>query len=132
MSYSTLDSVYRRNRDVRNTGRLFSLACALTNFRRTAGIPLLANGKISVDLSVENTWHFRTVDSVDRVYTTHFPVRRAGSRQTVHAISTIQRGVLQMPYTMTFASKRNGVEAKTSGIWHGVSTWNLHHEIDIV
>lgn len=47
----------------------------------------------------------------------------------VRAVSTVNKGVLEVPYTMYLSSKSTGATTESKGIWHGVSTWDLRHTI---
>ncbi|KAK0469228.1 uncharacterized protein EV420DRAFT_15892 [Desarmillaria tabescens] len=97
----------------------------------SVGIPLVAEGKISVSTTLNNEWRFGIQNTFSKTYTAHFPVK-AGPQQTVHAVSTVQQGTLDVPYTMHLASKSAGVKVEMEGVWRGVSTWELHHDISVV
>lgn len=47
----------------------------------------------------------------------------------VRAVSTVNKGVLEVPYTMYLSSKSTGATTESKGIWRGVSTWDLRHTI---
>ncbi|KAK0451214.1 hemolytic lectin LSLb [Desarmillaria tabescens] len=95
----------------------------------SAGIPFVSEGKISIGASQSNEWKFGTQNTFTRTYAAHFPGVKAGPHQTVHAVSAVQQGTLEVPYTIHLASKSAGVEVVTKGLWHGVSSWGLHHDI---
>ena len=96
-----------------------------------AGIPFVADGKVKVDVTNTHQFTWGKQESISHTYTANFPVK-AGPHQTVHAVSTVKCGKISVPYTITFLCKETGAETQTKGTWHGVSTWNLHHEIDMV
>ncbi|KZS99944.1 hemolytic lectin LSLb [Laetiporus sulphureus 93-53] len=61
--------------------------------------------------------------------------------ETVRAIATIQKGEIEVPYTMYLSSEKTGVKLESKGLWRGVWTWNLrlfiepaysHHELDMI
>ncbi|KAK0196670.1 hypothetical protein F5146DRAFT_946624 [Armillaria mellea] len=97
----------------------------------SAGIPFIADEKFGISTAINNEWRFGVENSFSKTYTAHFPVK-AGPNQTVHAVSTAQRGTLDVPYTMHLVSKSRGVEVEMQGIWRGVFTWELHHDISVV
>ncbi|KAK0431821.1 hemolytic lectin LSLb [Armillaria borealis] len=72
----------------------------------SAGVPLVAEGKISVSCISEQRM---------------FPVK-AGAHKTVRGVSSVQQGTLEVPYTIHLVSKSGGVWVETKGIWRGVST----------
>ncbi|KAK0231736.1 hemolytic lectin LSLb [Armillaria nabsnona] len=96
----------------------------------SAGVPLVAEGKISVSASQSNAWSFGTEKSFSKTYTAQFPVK-AGPHKTVRGVSSVQQGTLEVPYTIHLVSKSGGVWVETKGIWRGVSTWELHHAISV-
>ncbi|SJK98752.1 uncharacterized protein ARMOST_02021 [Armillaria ostoyae] len=95
----------------------------------SAGIPFVSEGKISIEASQSNEWKFGTQNTFSKTYTAHFSGLKAGPHQTVHAVSSVKLGTLEVPYTIYLASKSAGVEVVTSGLWRGVSSWELHHDI---
>ena len=103
----------------------------LTYALSLAGIPFVAEGKVKVDVTNSHQFTWGTEESISHTYTANFPVK-AGPHQTVHAVSTVKRGEISVPYTITLACKETGAETQTKGTWRGVSTWNLHHEINVV
>ncbi|KAK0452578.1 hemolytic lectin LSLb [Armillaria borealis] len=95
----------------------------------SAGIPFVSEGKISIEASQSNEWKFGTQNTFSKTYTAHFPGLKAGPHQTAHAVSSVKLGTLEVPYTIYLASKSAGVEVVMSGLWRGVSSWELHHDI---
>ncbi|KAK0472997.1 hypothetical protein IW261DRAFT_1423968 [Armillaria novae-zelandiae] len=65
-----------------------------------------------------------------KTYTANFPVK-AGLGKTVCGVLFVQKGTLEVPYTIQLASKSTGVWVETKGIWRGVSSWELHHLISV-
>ena len=56
--------------------------------------------------------------------TTTFEV---GPEKVVHLVSMVNRGVIEVPFTITLRSKSTSVKTKTRGIWRGLTTWDLRH-----
>ena len=45
-------------------------------------------------------------------------------RETRRGVVIVNRGMVDVPYTMFLSSKRDpSVKVQTTGVWHGVSTW---------
>ncbi|KAI0315459.1 hemolytic lectin [Amylostereum chailletii] len=95
------------------------------------GVPFIAEGELRIDTSVTNEWKFGEANSFTKTYTASFPVK-AGPHETVRAVSTVNRGELEVPYTIHLRSKSTGFKVETKGKWHGVSTWDLRHTIEKV
>ncbi|KAK0459932.1 hemolytic lectin LSLb [Armillaria novae-zelandiae] len=95
----------------------------------SARIPFVSNGKINIEASHSNEWKFGTQNTFSKTYTAQFPGLKAGPKQTVRAVSSVKLGTLEVPYTTYLVSKSEGVEMVTSGLWRGVSSWELHHDI---
>ncbi|KAK0220420.1 hemolytic lectin LSLb [Armillaria fumosa] len=97
----------------------------------SAGIPFVSNGKINIEASQNNEWKFGIQNTFSKTYTAQFPGLKAGSHETVRAMSSVKLGMLEVPYTMYLVLKGNseGAEMVTSGLWRGVSSWELHHDI---
>jgi hypothetical protein len=89
---------------------------------------VIAEEEFRVDVSVSQTWTYGKEDSFSVAYTATFPVK-VGPHATVHAVSTVNVGTLEVPYTLHLSSKRTGTKAQTQGIWRGVSSWDLRHTI---
>lgn len=53
----------------------------------------------------------------------------AGAGETVRAVTSIRKGELEVPFTIRVSSKSHGVKTEAKGLWHGISTWDLHHTI---
>ncbi|KAK0491950.1 hypothetical protein EDD18DRAFT_1321316 [Armillaria luteobubalina] len=96
----------------------------------SAGIPLVTESKISVSVSHKNEFIFGTENTFSKMYTANFPVK-AGPKKTVRGVSSVQEGTLEVPYTIHLASKSTGVWVETKGVWRGVSSWDLHHDIRV-
>ncbi|KAK0216771.1 hypothetical protein EDD85DRAFT_916676 [Armillaria nabsnona] len=98
----------------------------------SAGIPVFDGVKITISASQSNNWKFGSQDTFSQTYAVHFPVK-AGPHQTINGVSTVQEGTLVVPFTMHLVSKSAGIEVEpVKGLWRGVSTWNLHHNIKVV
>ncbi|OBZ73067.1 hypothetical protein A0H81_07245 [Grifola frondosa] len=96
-----------------------------------AGIPFFAEAELRIDTSFTNDWRFGQSNEFSKSYTASFPVR-AGPHMTVRAVSTVNKGELEVPYTIFLSSKSSGVKVETKGRWRGVSTWDLRHTISTV
>ncbi|KAK7033618.1 hypothetical protein VNI00_012617 [Paramarasmius palmivorus] len=95
----------------------------------SAGIPGVGEIGLTLDRSFSNEWTWGKEDSVAKSYTATFPVK-AGPKQTVRAVSTVNKCDLDVPYTIYMSSKSTGTKVETKGIWRGVTTWNLRHKIE--
>ncbi|KAK0491885.1 hemolytic lectin LSLc [Armillaria luteobubalina] len=125
MSFSFSESVTQTSKFEYSTGFTITVGMEFS-----VGIPLVAEGKISTSVSQSNVWTFGTEDSFSKTYTANFPVR-AGPHTTVRGVSSVQQGTLEVPYTLHLVSKSAGVSVETKGIWRGVSSWALKHEIRV-
>lgn len=92
------------------------------------GVPFVAEAEFSIDTSLSNQWTWGEQNSFTKSYTMTFPVK-AGPHETVRAVSTVNKGDIEVPFTIHFVSKSTGVKTETKGIWRGVSTWDLRHTI---
>lgn len=93
-----------------------------------AGIPMVADAEFNIDTSLKNEWSWGTQTSFTRTYRVSFPIK-AGPNQTIHAKSTVSIGTLEVPFTVHLVSKSNEVKVQTTGVWRGVSSWDLRHTI---
>ena len=87
--------------------------------------------EIELSASLTNEWKFGEANEFAQTWKATFPAKAAPG-ETVRGISTITRGRLDVPYTITLRSKSNKVEVQTRGTWSGVSTWDLRHAISTV
>ncbi|KAK0491956.1 hypothetical protein EDD18DRAFT_1080175 [Armillaria luteobubalina] len=94
------------------------------------GVPIVTEGKITVSVSRSNEFTFGTENTLTKTYTANFPVK-AGPGKSVRGVSSVQEGTLEVPYTIHLASKSTGVWVETKGIWRGVSSWELRHDIRV-
>ena len=92
---------------------------------------MISEAEFKIDASYRNDWKFGDTNSFAKSWTVNFPAK-AGSLETIRAVSTVTRGQLEVPYTIVLRSKANGVEVKTKGMWRGVSSWDLRHTITTV
>ncbi|KAK0209833.1 hypothetical protein IW262DRAFT_1281142 [Armillaria fumosa] len=125
MSFSFSETVTHTSKFEHTTGFTIEVG---TEF--SAGLPLVAEGKISVSVSHSNEFTFGTENTFSKTYTANFPVK-AGPKKTVRGVSSVQEGTLEVPYTIHLASKSTGVWVETKGIWRGVSSWELRHDIRV-
>ncbi|KAI0040028.1 hypothetical protein FA95DRAFT_1566775, partial [Auriscalpium vulgare] len=91
------------------------------------GVPFTTVGEIRVD-STASDWKYGEANSFTKKYTASVPVK-VGPRKTVRVVSVVNKGKLEVPYTISLSSKSAGVKVETKGIWYGVSTWDLRHTI---
>lgn len=52
--------------------------------------------------------------------------------EIVHAKSSICEGTLEVPFTIYLSSEDKAKEMTGTGVWRGVSTWDLCHKITYV
>lgn len=95
-----------------------------------AGIPLIAEGEFAVDTAAPNEWTWGAPHpaSFTKKYAATFRVK-AGPHETVHVVSTVNKGELEVPCTVRLSSKSSGAKAETKGVWRGVSSWDLCHTV---
>ena len=96
-----------------------------------AGGPLVAEAEFTVSATLSNTFHWGQPESFAQNYSASFPVK-AGPHEAVRAVSTVNQGTLEVPYTVYLSSKSTGATTESKGIWHGVSSWDLRHTISKV
>lgn len=105
---------------------------ALIGFARvkklfTAGsLPIVANGKISADVSASTEFTWGEKLSFSKSYVMSFTVNTTPGK-IVTMVSTVERGVIEVPYTIYLSSKRTGAKAETEGMWRSDSTWDVSH-----
>ena len=97
----------------------------------TAGIPFVGETEFHVDTSYSHTWTYGGSNEFSKTWSASFTAK-ASPGESVHAVSTVTRGQLEVPYTIVLRSKTNNVEVKTHGMWYGVSTWDLRHTVSTV
>ncbi|KAG8985086.1 hypothetical protein FRB94_012017 [Tulasnella sp. JGI-2019a] len=93
-----------------------------------ADIPIVAGAELSVSTSLSNKWKWGEQNSFSKSYTATFLVK-AGPHQTVRAVSTVNKGDIEVPYTIYLSSKGTGAKTETKGVWRGVSTWDPRHTV---
>nr|BAC78490.1 Hemolytic lectin LSLc [Laetiporus sulphureus] len=96
-----------------------------------AGVPIFAETEFKVDISVDNQWNWGEENTFSKTCTATFSVR-AGPGETVKAVSTVDSGIINVPFTAYLSSKSTGFEVTTEGIWRGVSSWDLRHTLTSV
>lgn len=91
------------------------------------GIPFVAEGEISMEGTTTHSWSFGSEISETSTFGIRFPVEtRPG--QTVTAIATISRSVMDVPWTIYTKHVDTGFEVETHGIFHGVQYYNVQAE----
>lgn len=99
-----------------------------------AGIPLVSEGEFTVSTEFSQSFAIGTETSSSKSYTASFPLK-APPHTTAHAVSTVTRGTLEVPYTLhirfQFPPRWPTIDRKytSHGFWRGVSTWDLRHKI---
>ncbi|KAI0067578.1 hemolytic lectin [Artomyces pyxidatus] len=89
------------------------------------GVPVINDGDIRLDDSAQE----RTLNessTFHKTYTASFTVT-IGPHSTTRVVWSINKGIIEVPYTVYLSSRRAGVKAETKGIWRGASTWDLRH-----
>ena len=93
-----------------------------------AGVPLVAEAEFKVDTSLSQEWKFGTMTEFGKSYVAKLPVK-APPHTTVRAVSSVNRGDIEVPFTIYLSSKATGFQVQTHGIFRGVSTWDLRHTV---
>ncbi len=93
-----------------------------------AGVPIVAETGFSVEAVPGNWWIRGEQTSFTKSYTATFPVK-AGPNETVRAVSTVNKGDIEVPYSIYLSSESTGTKTEAKGIWRGVSTWDLRHTV---
>ncbi|KAJ7098520.1 hemolytic lectin [Mycena belliarum] len=96
----------------------------------SAGIPFVTGGEVSLSVSTEKTFTWGSSNEISRLWSGTF-IATAPPHKTVKAVSTVTKGTITVPYTITLASK-SGATATAKGIWNGVSTWDLRNTVNEV
>ena len=87
------------------------------------GVPIITDGKFTVSAPETNTWGQRTEFTTQ--YKATYTIKLA-PRETRRGVVIVNKGMVDVPYTMFLSSKRDpSVKVQTTGVWHGVSTWDL-------
>lgn len=123
MSFSVEKSVSNSSTFQYNTGFRPTIG---TEF--SVGIPVITEGRFTVEASSANTWTWGKMSSYTIQYTAT-PIIKVDSRKTVRVASVVNQGTIEVPYNMYLSSKRTGVKVEMSGTWRGVSSWDLRHSI---
>ncbi|KAJ7513262.1 hemolytic lectin [Mycena galericulata] len=92
------------------------------------GVPFIVETEMRVDTSSTETRTYGEEESITQTYRATFPVN-AGPHMSVRAVSRVNSGILDVPYTLHLRSTSTGVRATSHGIWRGVSTWDLSHTL---
>ncbi|KZV65591.1 hypothetical protein PENSPDRAFT_689750 [Peniophora sp. CONT] len=93
---------------------------------------MVFEGKVSMlDISqIDKAWKFgHTMDPFAKDWKAILPAVKIPPQETVRVTTTIMRGRLEVPFTVTLRSKANGFEVRTYGIWSGISTWDLRRTV---
>lgn len=88
------------------------------------GIPFVAEGEISMEGTTTHSWSFGSEISETATFGTRFPVE-ARPGQTVTAIASISRSVMDVPWTIYTKHVETGFEVETHGIFHGVQYYHV-------
>lgn len=89
----------------------------------SAGYAMLAEGKITISAAVKNEWKWGKTDTDTKTFTTTLNVA-AKPWSEVTAIATATKSDIELPFTITWKSKKTGYEVKTQGVYKGTNYWN--------
>jgi len=92
------------------------------------GLPGVGATDFTVKAPSSNQWNWGQTNTYTVTYTATFPVT-AKPGATVRAVSTVNKGNLEVPFTINCKFKDAGVTVQTQGVWRGVSTWDLQHTL---
>ena len=97
-------------------------------FSFKAGVPLVAEGDFTVETSLSQEWTYGMTTEFGKSYGARLPVK-APPHTTIRAVSSVNRGDIEVPYTIHLSSKATGFKVQTHGTYRGVSTWDLRHTV---
>lgn len=97
---------------------------AFINERSIAGVPFVAEGKISAEVSasIDSKWGEST--STTKTWSMEVSMR-ADPGTVMGATVTLKQGKMEVPYTIRLRSKSSGHTGEKKGIWRGVSNWDI-------
>lgn len=93
-----------------------------------AGIPFIAEGRISIEGGTAHTWKWGSDFSEERSFEIRFPVH-ALPRSIVVASAFVTRSRFDVPYTLIVKTGSGGVEEHSHGIFGGVDYWNVRASV---
>lgn len=92
------------------------------------GVPAVsgASEKVTVSTEIETSYNWTNGEKniSSKTFSINQPVKVA-AQTSVKCIATYKKCQLDVPYKMTFQSKSVGKNIIQSGVWHGVSAYNL-------
>ncbi|KAI9243024.1 hypothetical protein BY458DRAFT_448445, partial [Sporodiniella umbellata] len=93
------------------------------------GIPFIAEGEIKIDASTKHEWKYGEQTSFEKSYQNELPVQCAPFKKII-AKASVTESIINIPYKITWKSKRMGTKISSEGIYKGVSTWNLTNSFE--
>lgn len=93
-----------------------------------AGIPLIGETGISVDITNRHTWSFGNTTEAKKTYTADFPIK-APPRTKIIAVASIKKATFSVPYIMYLKSKKTGIKVDSYGTYSGITTWDLTYAL---
>jgi len=118
MSFSLTTSVTEKSTFEKSAGVSLSVG---TEFE--CGLPFVANGKISVELTASASFTWGQSKTISTEIQATFPAVVPPNKQIV-CKAVLTKSTIEVPYVLTFVD--GSVE---TGMWHGVSAWNLREEL---
>lgn len=83
----------------------------------------LVDAKIEVTTAVKSEWKWGTQNADTKTFTTTLAVA-AKPWSEVTAIATATKSDIELPFTITWKSKKTGYEVQTKGVYKGTNYWN--------
>merc|ERR1712139_168872 len=93
----------------------------------TAGVPFVANGKISVEATTSHVWKFGEANTTKKDYKHTFKVA-CPPHSVVVSQAIVMTATMNIPYKMR-VSNAAGDSKESSGVWNGVSTYHLQQKV---
>ena len=92
------------------------------------GIPFVAEGKVSVEVTASYEYEYGTQRSVSRTREITFTCQGVPRRKTV-CIVRLHYNKLDVPYTMVLKHKRKGCTCESKGIFTGVASTDMQMQV---
>lgn len=97
-------------------------------FALSGGVPGVVEAGFALDTSVSQEWKYGTTNEYSKSYTAHVPATAAPGA-TARAISSVNRGDIEVPFTIYLKSKSTGFNVETKGTYRWLTTWDLRHSV---
>eukprot|EP01084_Bolivina_argentea_P184454 318114_1 len=91
--------------------------------KATCGVPGIASGEISSELSTQHSFQFGKTNTISKTYEINFP-SQIPPRTKLVVQAVVWKSNLDVPYSMKV--RKGNKEYDSSGIWRGVTTWDIH------